>query len=84
MKEIDLPRAFMGTKLDAEDERVFRLMVLKKYEKLEFIDNVKNFQAVFLDVVRGMGSLAAGVSGSTNHLDYSSPLGLVRCQHSPS
>ena len=74
----------MGTKLDAEDERVFRLMVLKKYEKLETIDSLKSFQAVFLDVFRGMCFLAAGVLEILIICIYSSPLGLVHCQHYPS
>ncbi|KAI0929654.1 hypothetical protein AcW1_010341 [Taiwanofungus camphoratus] len=50
MKQMDLPRIYMTNLLDYE-ERVFRIMVMKKYEALEQVNSVDEFKKVFVDVV---------------------------------
>ncbi|KAH9940561.1 hypothetical protein B0H21DRAFT_576422 [Amylocystis lapponica] len=52
MEEMGLPRAFMDIELAEDDKRDFRLMVLKKYEELEFVESVDEFKTVFEHVVR--------------------------------
>ncbi|KAI0955910.1 hypothetical protein AcV7_006450 [Taiwanofungus camphoratus] len=50
MKQMDLPRIYMTNLLDYE-ERVFRIMVMKRYEALEQVNSVDEFKKVFVDVV---------------------------------
>ncbi|KAI0929656.1 hypothetical protein AcV7_005138 [Taiwanofungus camphoratus] len=50
MEQMDLPRFYMNGLLDYE-ERIFRLMVMKKYEVLEQVNSVDEFKKVFVDVV---------------------------------
>ncbi|KAH9939903.1 hypothetical protein B0H21DRAFT_825010 [Amylocystis lapponica] len=52
MEEMGLPRAFMDIELAEDDRREFRLMVLKKYEELQFVKGVGEFKTVFEYVVR--------------------------------
>ncbi|KAI0935015.1 hypothetical protein AcV7_003931 [Taiwanofungus camphoratus] len=51
MAEMGLPRARMED-LSPFDERVFRLMVMKRYEPLHLVNGVDEFKLVFVDVVR--------------------------------
>ncbi|KAI0925192.1 hypothetical protein AcW2_005871 [Taiwanofungus camphoratus] len=50
MEQMDLPRIYMTNLLDYE-ERVFRIMVMKKYDALEQVNSVGEFKKVFVDVV---------------------------------
>ncbi|KAI0925017.1 hypothetical protein AcW1_010334 [Taiwanofungus camphoratus] len=50
MKEMNLPRIYMTNLLDYE-ERVFRMMVMKRYDALEQVNSVDEFKKVFVDVV---------------------------------
>ncbi|KAI0955472.1 hypothetical protein AcW1_010340 [Taiwanofungus camphoratus] len=50
IKQMDLPRIYMTNLLDYE-ERVFRIMVMKRYEALEQVNSVDEFKKVFVDVV---------------------------------
>ncbi|KAH9950028.1 hypothetical protein B0H21DRAFT_20811 [Amylocystis lapponica] len=52
MAEMGLPRAFMDIGLASEDQRDFRLLVMKKYEPLESVESVDEFKTVFEHVVR--------------------------------
>ncbi|KAH9950040.1 hypothetical protein B0H21DRAFT_881436 [Amylocystis lapponica] len=52
MMEMRLPRAFMDIRLDSEDKRDFRLIVMKTYEHLESVKSVDEFKTVFEHVVR--------------------------------
>ncbi|PCH39532.1 hypothetical protein WOLCODRAFT_159128 [Wolfiporia cocos MD-104 SS10] len=48
--ELELPRAYLGTRV--LDERIFRTMILEKYDRLEAMNNAAEFKIIFVDVVR--------------------------------
>ncbi|KAI0929585.1 hypothetical protein AcV7_005079 [Taiwanofungus camphoratus] len=50
MDEMNFPRVHMQKLLDHED-RVFKIMVMKKYEALQLVDGAEEFKQIFVDVV---------------------------------
>ncbi|KAH9939899.1 hypothetical protein B0H21DRAFT_794881 [Amylocystis lapponica] len=52
IKGMRLPRAFMGIELAEIDKREFRLIIMKKYDHLDRVDNADEFRTVFEHVVR--------------------------------
>ncbi|KAH9941910.1 hypothetical protein B0H21DRAFT_869361 [Amylocystis lapponica] len=52
MNQMHLPRAFMDMALPEDDRRDFRIMILKKYERLCFVNSVDEFKTIFEHVVR--------------------------------
>ncbi|OSX56337.1 hypothetical protein POSPLADRAFT_1062825 [Postia placenta MAD-698-R-SB12] len=52
MEEMKLPRASMALHNFEYERREFRMIVMKKYERLEQVESVDEFKRVFCDVVR--------------------------------
>ena len=52
-KAMDLPRCAMGLGPDAQDLRVCRILILKRYKPLDTIGSQAEFHQVFVQVVRG-------------------------------
>ncbi|GBE90117.1 hypothetical protein SCP_1801410 [Sparassis crispa] len=59
LKELNLPRIFIhGPPIwKSSNSPVFRMQIMKKYERLQCIECVDEFKTVFVDVVRGEQSL---------------------------
>ncbi|KAH9939901.1 hypothetical protein B0H21DRAFT_893800 [Amylocystis lapponica] len=52
MAEMGLPRAFMDIGLESGDTHDFRLIVMRRYERLESVESVDEFKIVFEHIVR--------------------------------
>ncbi|KAA1470073.1 hypothetical protein DENSPDRAFT_870715 [Dentipellis sp. KUC8613] len=49
---LDLPRFKMGLRERVEDERVFRVLVCPRYERLQYAQTLEEFKTIFVDNVR--------------------------------
>ncbi|TFY56047.1 hypothetical protein EVG20_g9081 [Dentipellis fragilis] len=51
-ESLDLPRFKMGLRERIEDERVFRVLVCARYERLQYAQTLEEFKTIFVDNVR--------------------------------
>ena len=58
---MNLPRHAMGLCPDAQDLRVCRILIVKRYRSLDAIGSQADFHQVFTQVVRGMSLIAVGL-----------------------
>ncbi|PCH39527.1 hypothetical protein WOLCODRAFT_167992 [Wolfiporia cocos MD-104 SS10] len=64
--KLELPRTYLGTRV--LDERIFCTMILRKYDRLEAMDNAAEFKIIFIDAIRGASVVYCATGIKQQHL----------------